>query len=70
MQRSPNVSFARTWSPAPLAHLPLNARSTGRQLRKLDPVNRFYQQVETGCYSLLACSGIFAVLYSISVFLR
>jgi hypothetical protein len=70
MQRSSNISFTQTWSPVPLAHLPSNIGSTDRQLWKLNPVNRFYQQVESLCYWLLAFSGIFAVLYSISVFLR
>jgi hypothetical protein len=70
MQKSPYVFFVRTWYPAPLAHLPLNVGSVERQLWKLDPVNRFYRQVETVCYLLLAFSGIFAVLYSISEFLR
>jgi hypothetical protein len=41
-----------------------------RGLWKLDPVIRFYQKVETACYALLALSGIGAILYSVSVFLR
>jgi hypothetical protein len=70
MQKSPNVSFARTRYAAPLAHFPSNDGSLERQLWKLDPVNRVYQPVESVFYSLLGFSGIFAVLYSVSEFLR
>jgi hypothetical protein len=71
MQRSSNIPFSPYYgiSTAQI-QLTLNAGNAERQLWRLDPMSRAYQQVENVCHALLAISGIGTVLYSVIVFLH
>jgi hypothetical protein len=70
MQRSSNIPFSPYEISTAQIQLTLNADNAERQLWKLDPMIRSYQQVENVCHALLAISGIGAVLYSLIVFLH
>ena len=70
MQRSFTISTVTAGTSTIERQLPLNAVAAERGLWKRNPRPSTYQTLEIACFALLALSGMAAVLYSVSMFLR
>jgi hypothetical protein len=70
MQKSSAVPYIPASTSTIQKRLPLRACKSDSELWKFYPALSFYPKAETACYALLAISGIGAIIYSASVFLR
>jgi len=70
MQKLSAVPYIPASTATVRIQLPLRACKSESELWKPHPALWLYQKAEPACYALLAISGIDAIIYSVSVFLR